>query len=88
LRDGHTLERAQAEVDTVMVGLAREHPNAYVAGQQRMGAKVLRLSDSQTASIRPTLLMLSAAVGCLLAIGCLNLAVLLMVKANGAPERF
>jgi putative ABC transport system permease protein len=83
LKNGQRLEQAQVEVERAMVNLAREHPNAYMAGDQRMGAKILRLSESQTAKIRPTLLMLTAAVACLLAIGCLNLAVLQMVKANG-----
>ena len=86
LKPGEDLRRAQAELATVMTGLAREYPAAYVAGKESMSAVALRLDESQSDAIRPTLLMLSAAVGCLLAIGCLNLAVLLMARASGRAK--
>ena len=83
LRRGQTIETAQAELQTVMQSLAREYPAAYRVGNNTTSAAIQTLSASQAAAIRPTLLMLSAAALTLLAIGCMNLAVLLIAKASG-----
>ncbi|HYP05796.1 MAG TPA: FtsX-like permease family protein [Bryobacteraceae bacterium] len=86
LKSSSTPKQAQAELGAGDEWTVREHPTAYLAGDQKITAQILSLSASQTASIRPTLLMLTAAVSCLLAIGCLNLAVLMMVRANGRAK--
>jgi putative ABC transport system permease protein len=86
LKPGESLARAQAELDTDMARLAREFPAAYMTGKYATGAVVQRLDESQSTAFRPTLLVLSVAVGCLLAIGCLNLAVLLIARANARTK--
>lgn len=83
LRPGETVERAQAELNTIMSALAKDHPAAYHVAGRTMGTSIRPLADSQAEAIRPTLLMLSAAVVCLLVIGCMNLGVLLIAKASG-----
>ena len=57
-------------------------PDAYRAGDQWMGGLAESLADSQSFPVRGTLLALMAAAGCLLLIGCLNLAVLLIARAT------
>ena len=82
LRPGATVAQAHAEIATIAGRLAREYPGSYKAGDQWAGALVEPLAESQSFSVRRTLLALMAAAGCLLLIGCINLAVLLMARAN------
>src|SRR4051812_26407481 len=82
LRPGASLEQARAEITALAGRLAREYPDAYRAGDQWIGALAEPLADSQSFPVRGTLLALLAAAGCLLLIGCLNLAVLLVARAS------
>jgi hypothetical protein len=83
LKPGATLDTVQAEVQSLMRRLAEEFPASYRAGDDRVGGLIEPLAKSQAAEMRPILLLLAAAVGCLLAIGCMNLAVLLFARASG-----
>ena len=78
LKPGVTFDQAQADMRTVRANLAREFPGAY----RYVDVLVEPLIDSTvTAPIRSALYVLLGAVGCLLLIGCANLANLLFARA-------
>lgn len=78
LKPGVTIEQAQADMRTVNANLAREFPGAY----RHVDVLVEPLIDITVAApIRMALYVLLGAVGCLLLIGCANLANLLFARA-------
>ncbi len=76
------VEQAQAEFDRIMRRLAEEYPVSYRTGKAWVGALVEPLAQSDAYLVRSTLYVLLAAVTCLLLIGCMNLAVLLIARAS------
>ncbi|MBL8218080.1 MAG: ABC transporter permease, partial [Bryobacterales bacterium] len=82
LKSGVSMEQAQAELSAVMRALSREHPASYGTGDDWTDAMLQPLGENQAAASRPILIVLSAAVACLLAIGCMNLAVLLIARSS------
>jgi putative ABC transport system permease protein len=78
LKPGVTFDQAQADMRTVKANLTREFPDAY----RNIDVLVEPLIDSTVAApIRTALYVLLGAVGCLLLIGCANLANLLFARA-------
>jgi putative ABC transport system permease protein len=72
-----TLEQAQARI----TGIARQ----VETGDPEMkgwGARVVALSDDVVMNVRPTLLALFAAVGCLMLIACANVANLMLARVT------
>ena len=74
-----TIASAQADLDVIAAALAREFP---VADGQR-GVRVARQLDVLVGDTRQSLLVLLAAVGCVLLIACVNLANLLLARGAG-----
>jgi len=67
-----SLERARADLDAISRALATEHP------ETKIGTGVVALTDQLTREVRPSLLILAAAVGALLLVACGNAAGLLI----------
>jgi len=78
LRDGVSIERAQARMDQITATLAAETPRWFT---DRV-AKVYSLHRFVTHKVRTWMLMLLGAVSCVLLIACVNLANLMLVRAT------
>jgi putative ABC transport system permease protein len=83
LKPGVTLEKAQAEMDTIGARIA----DAYPESNKGWGVTVERFEDQVVGSqLRSSLYVLLAAVGAILLIGCANLANLTLARGT-ARER-
>lgn len=78
LRDGTSIEQAQARMDLITAELAAETPRWFT---DRV-AKVELLHEYLTRSVRTWMLLLLSAVACVLLIACVNLANLMLVRAT------
>jgi len=76
LRRGTTLPAAQVDLDAVAAALAREYPD----DNGNRGVKLTPQLESLVGDTRRPLVVLLAAVGCVLLIACVNLANLLLVR--------
>jgi putative ABC transport system permease protein len=77
LKPGVTLDKARAEMDAISRRLEQQYQN----DNQDVGVRVIPLHEDVVGGIRPVLLLLFAAVGFLLFIGCANVANLLLARA-------
>ena len=77
MKNGVTLERARADMETVSGRLAVQYPMTNTG----VIAKVVGLREQSTKNVKAALLVLFAAVGFLLLITCANVANLLLAKA-------
>ncbi|HZI16968.1 MAG TPA: ABC transporter permease [Pyrinomonadaceae bacterium] len=84
LKPGVTAARAQVEADTVAARMAQGYPDES-AGR---GVKVELLEEMTVRNIRPILLALFAAVGCILLIACSNLANLALARGTARQKEF
>ena len=80
LRPGVTLQQAKAALRIVADEFRRKYPGAR-GPKTTFTAQLLR--DNVTGDVRPALLVLLAAVACLLLIACANVASLLLARATG-----
>jgi macrolide transport system ATP-binding/permease protein len=78
LNDGASVSSALADTSTIAARLQRQYPQS----NQGQGALVMPLTDSITGYMRPMLLMLLAGSLLLLLIACVNVASLLLVRAE------
>lgn len=78
LKDGVTIQAAQADTSLIAAQLERQYPDS----NHGQGALVLPLSEVIVGEIRPILLILLGGAGLLLLIACVNVASLLLVRSE------
>src|SRR5438874_1515518 len=93
-RDGHwllvlgrvkpnvTIEQGRADLNAI----SERSRALYPAWKKDWGATVVPMHEQITGAIKPTLLVLLGAVGCVLLIACANVANLLLVKASARQK--
>ncbi len=86
LKPGAVIERAQAEVDAQNNVLERDDPQREMMANAGFRSLVVGLQPDHVAAIRPTLLLLQAAVLTLLLIGAVNLVNLLLIRASARAK--
>ncbi len=79
LKPGVGLQQTLAEINAIQRGLAQSYPEDLY----KLGVSVTPLLNEAVSDVRPVLTLLSAAVGAVLLIGCVNVAGLLLARANG-----
>ena len=77
LKPGVNVEAADAELQPIFRQFARETPDRFPSD---FGVRVVGLKESAVGSVKGTLLILLGAVAALLAIGCINVGILLLAR--------
>jgi len=85
LKPGVSYERAEAQMQPLLEQFARETPQHFPAAFR---AHIASLTGVAAGSFRGTLLLLFAAVGVLLAIGCANVSILFLARGAGRLHEF
>jgi len=83
LKPGVTPEQAQANTRTILAGLAAQYPDT---NKRFDSSRVVPLLADLTKDVRPALLVLLGAAGCVLLIACVNVANLLLARATSRQK--
>jgi len=84
LKPGGTFEQAKADMDVLGRHLAEQYPEV----DKNTGIMLLPLKQAVVGDIRPSLLVLMAAVGFVLLIACVNVANLSLVRSAARSQEF